>query len=112
MIGDEFDKVSRWLEWHKDAETRREYIELARQQLALARERLAFQREKYQLNVAKLALEHVPALQQIKRDNSLDTQARIRAARDEIFGPDPENIKSNTASLGIDPRCFPAAGNS
>ena len=87
MNTDDFAKVSRWLESHKDGQTKLRYLQLAHRQADLAEKRHAFDREKYELNVARLARKHAFTLQRIHAGTTLDTQARIRAAREALYGP-------------------------
>jgi hypothetical protein len=89
MNTEDFAKVGHWLESHKDRQTKVHYLDLAYRQVALAEKRHAFDREKYELNVARLALKHAATLQRINADTSLQTQERIRAAREIIYGPWP-----------------------
>jgi hypothetical protein len=75
-----FGRLTRWLAKQKKLELTQEY-------LALARQRLALEREKFECNVAALALEHADALQPIADDTKLDDAAKIRRARERVFGP-------------------------
>ena len=91
MNPDTFAKMNQWLQAHKDAQTKTHYLQLAYRQLVLAEQRHAFNREKYELNVAKMALQHAAALQCIHADTALTTEARIKAARELLYGPPTTN---------------------
>jgi hypothetical protein len=91
MNPDTFAKMNQWLQTHKDAQTKTHYLQLAYRKLVLAEQRHAFNREKYELNVAKMALQHAAALQRIHADTALTTEARIKAARELLYGPPTTN---------------------
>jgi hypothetical protein len=104
MDPDTFAKMNQWLQTHKDAQTKTHYLQLAYRKLVLAEQRHAFNREKYELNVAQMALQHAAALQRIHANTALDHEARLRAARDLLYGsldpspsvgnpPPPSNAK-------------------
>ena len=86
MNPDTFAKMNQWLQTHKDAQTKTHYLQLAYRQLVLAEQRHAFNREKYELNVAQMALQHAAALQRIHANTALNHEARLRAARDILYG--------------------------
>ena len=94
---DSFGELSHWVSTQQANQLRRDYIRIADQnaaiaekKAALAEKRHAFDREKYELNVARLALKHAASFQRIHHDSDLDIQARIKAAREAIYGPPPD----------------------
>ena len=86
---DSFRELRHWVCTQQSNSLRRDAVRLSQQALDLRERRFAFDREKFELNAAQLALEHVAALQRIRRDPALDTAARIRAAREQLYGSLP-----------------------
>lgn len=91
-----FKSLSRWvfkLREHKQREL----------QLAINRERLALERDKFEYNAARQALLHHDGLGGILKDKSSDDEAKINAAREQLFGrpvPPMQIEKRETPSEG------------
>jgi hypothetical protein len=91
-----FKALSRWLlklREHKQREL----------QLAINKERLALERQKFEFNAARQALLHHDRLGGILKDQSSDDEAKINAAREQLFGrpvPPMKIVKHETPPDG------------
>ncbi|HEX7858842.1 MAG TPA: hypothetical protein VF773_00805 [Verrucomicrobiae bacterium] len=85
---DSFKNLSRWVSTQKEHQHKAQYLRIAEDHVALARERLALEREKFQFNAARQALIHHDKLGEIMRDDASDDEAKIQAAREQLFGKD------------------------
>jgi hypothetical protein len=75
----EFKAVAKWCVKVSDQDQRQQVIEIAKQKLSL-------DRTKFEYNVARAALRRCKPLQAIAENQSLDDEAKILAARRELFG--------------------------
>lgn len=81
----EVDQASRCLESIRRLELKQGYLRVAEEHLNLAREQAKLEREKFEINTARLALEHAVELKEIMADPALDDEEKIRKARSKVF---------------------------
>ena len=81
-----FKEVSRWIAQQQYLKIAEEQLALARQRVDLENQRLALDREKFMFNAARQALEHHTELGAILKNDSLDTEDKINAARSVLWG--------------------------
>jgi hypothetical protein len=68
---------------------RLDLIRLEQQRLALEREFLAEKKRQFNFDAAKQAAIHALAIQNVLRDNTIDTEAKVWKVSDIVFGPPP-----------------------
>jgi hypothetical protein len=87
----EMDQAARCLGSIRRLELKQGYLRVAEEHLNLAREQAKLEREKFEINTARLALEHAADLKEIMNDPMLDDEDKIRKARSKVFlGKIPE----------------------
>ena len=62
------------------------------QQLELEKQRLALETKKFEFNAARQAICHLPELMKIVQDPKADSEDKIRAAREKLFGSAQLNL--------------------
>jgi hypothetical protein len=88
---EEMDQAARCLGSIRRLELKQGYLRVAEDHLNLAREQAKLEREKFEINTARLALEHAADLKEIMNDPVLDDEDKIRKARSKVFlGKIPE----------------------
>jgi hypothetical protein len=78
-----FKALSRWALKHREQAQREAQIEINKQRLSL-------DREKFEFNAARQALLHHDSLGKILKQGNLDDEAKIHAARQQLFGRSSE----------------------
>jgi hypothetical protein len=95
-----YDRVENALHHMDLIKARREELELKKRELDQEDKRMEEQRRQWEYNAARAALNHMPELQKIYNDQTIDPEDKIWAARDVCFGKDPS---TETGTAGVTP---------
>ena len=89
-----YDRLDRGLRHMHLVQRSRQEIELKKRELDQEDKRIEEQRRQWEYNAARAAINHMPALQKIYNDHTLDNEDKIWAAREVCFGKPPQTSGS------------------
>lgn len=96
---DNYDRLNRALYHMHLVQRSRQEIELKKRELDQEDKRIEEQRRQWEYNAARAAINHMPALQKIYNDQTMDNEDKIWAARDVCFGKPPAAESSQSESV-------------